>query len=584
VIVTFAIVIIVFMTSDREAETFPDRSTLEWFKIFSDTLSFLETGFMFQIHSISEGGICVRRLLFVVLLLTAVLLFASVEDSIVQVGRTLEKNGIKEVRYAVWGSGDPNSVLRVLGIVEAARRVNDIWAKNKINVKVIIRETRYELDFTQMYQEFLSKQPLGTAGDFLVNSYVYIAPLAEEGYLLDLTPYLEKHKELLEDFFASHIEVAKYKGKIYGLPQDTEARPFYIRKDIAAKVGLDLQGLDQKVLKGEFTWFDVYEWAKKTVQLGASQWGLIHRRGTAHPDLMQFILAFGSKLYDPADGKLVFDKEAIYKWLTIEWVFAREKLLPSDMMAWDWAKQVHPAIVDGKTLFDIGGTWYWTEWQTKDYYTDPKTGQMRGLKPEEVEQWFYYTLFPAGEPGKKPVTLSQPFMWMVSSKAGAQNPKYSALKSTYDELAFLIAAKASDPDINAIHSIISAHLPVGKASAALLANKEWLDKLYNLELDLDPSVKEKIAGIVKATVNPINAKFLSDVSYMLEHTNFPPIHPMYAKLAAIFAEVVDQVLRGQMDPAKAIDYAIGKINADLDLKAGVKIINEIPKDWRFPAK
>jgi hypothetical protein len=34
VIVTFAIVIIVFMTSDREAETFPDRSTLEWFKIF----------------------------------------------------------------------------------------------------------------------------------------------------------------------------------------------------------------------------------------------------------------------------------------------------------------------------------------------------------------------------------------------------------------------------------------------------------------------------------------------------------------------------------------------------------------------
>jgi len=59
---------------------------------------------------------------------------------------------------------------------------------------------------------------------------------------------------------------------------------------------------------------------------------------------------------------------------------------------------------------------------------------------------------------------------------------------------------------------------------------------------------------------------------------------MYAKLAAIFAEVVDQVLRGQMDPAKAIDYAIGKINADLDLKAGVKIINEIPKDWRFPAK
>lgn len=525
-----------------------------------------------------------RKVLLVVLLSAAVALFASLEERIVEVGKTLERNGINEVRYAVWGTGDPNSVLRVLGIVEAARRINDIWSKNKINVKITIRETRYELDFTQMYQEFLSKQPLGTAGDFLVNSYVYIASLAEEGYLLDLTPYLSRHKDFLEGFFPTLVEVAKYKGKIYGLPQDTEARPFYIRKDIAAKVGLNLEGLDQKVLKGEFTWLDVYSWSKKTVEMKASEWGLIHRRGTAHPDLMQFILAFGGRLDDPVDGKLVFDKEAIYKWLTIEWVFAREKLLPSDMMAWDWAKQVHPAIVDGKTLFDIGGTWYWTEWQTKDYYTDPKTGQMRGLKPEEVEQWFYYTLFPAGEPGKKPVTLSQPFMWMVSSKAGAQNPKYSALKSTYDELAFLIVAKASDPDINAMHSIMSAKLPITKVSAALLANRSWLDKLYNLEVDLDAGVKEKIANIVKATVNPINATFLSNVSYMLEYTNFQPAHPMYPKLTAIFAEVVDQVLRGQMDPAKAVDYAISKINADLDLKAAVKIIKDIPKDWRFPAR
>ncbi|MEJ5229442.1 MAG: ABC transporter substrate-binding protein, partial [Pseudothermotoga sp.] len=295
------------------------------------------------------------------------------------------------------------------------------------------------------------------------------------------------------------------------------------------------------------------------------------------------ILAFGGTLYDPVDDKLVLNKEAVLKWLNIEWTFAREKLLPSDMMAWDWAKQVHPAIVSGKTLFDIGGTWYWTEWQTKAYYTDPKTGQARGLTPEEVDEWFYYTLFPAGEPGRSPVTLSQPFMWMINSKAGSQNPKYSALKETYDELAFLIAAKACDPDINAIHSIISAHLPVGKSPAALLANKKWLDDLYEMRIDLDESVKKILTDIVKATVHPINAKFLTDVAYMLEYTNFPPMHPMYPKLAAIFAEVVDYVLRGQMAPDKALDYIISKINADLDLKESVKIVEKAFASSSCPA-
>ncbi len=83
----------------------------------------------------------------------------------------------------------------------------------------------------------------------------------------------------------------------------------------------------------------------------------------------------------------------------------------------------------------------------------------RSLTPEEVKEWFAYTLFPAGEKGDKPVTLSQPFVWMINSKAGQQNPKYDELKDIYHELAFLVIVKASDLDINAIHSIISAHLP-----------------------------------------------------------------------------------------------------------------------------
>ncbi len=494
----------------------------------------------------------------------------------VSIGKVLEQKGINEVKFSAWGSGDPNSVMRVYGIVEAARRINRIWQKNGVKVKIVVTETHYVASFQDAYKEYLSKQPLGQAGDFFVNSYAFLPTLADEGYILDITDYAKAYQSVINDFYPSLIDASKFKGRLYGLPQDTEARPLYIRKDVAAKIGFNLNGLDEKVKNGEFTWSDVYYWAKKAKESGAAEWGLIHRKGSAHPDLIQFIFAFGGKLYDPNTGKLVVDVPAVYKWLYVEWKFARDGLLPEDIMSWDWAKQIHPTIVEGKTLFDIGGTWYWTEWQTKQYYHG------RGLKPEEVKKWFYYTLFPAGEKGDKPVTLSQPFVWMINSKAGQQNPKYDELKNIYHELAFLMLIKASDPDINAIHSVISAHLPVRKEAAKLIKDEKWLNDLKNLNLDLDPTVKDNIKDIVKATVNPINAQFLANVSYMLEYTHLAPAHPKYPALADIFKEAVDKVLRNEMTPKDAVDYIIQKVKADPELAKNVEITGEIPKNWKFP--
>ncbi len=507
---------------------------------------------------------------------TEVQLTGDFTKDVISIGKALEQNGVKEVKFSAWGSGDPNSIMRVYGIVEAARRINKVWADNGINVKIVITDTHYVASFQDAYKEYLSKQPLGQAGDFFVNSYAFLPTLADEGYILDITDYAKAYQSVIDDFYPSLIKAAEYNGKLYGLPQDTEARPLYVRKDVAKKIGLDLNGLDEKVKKGEFTWSDVYYWAKKAKDEGVVEWGLIHRKGSAHPDLIQFIFAFGGELYDEKTGKLVLDVPAVYKWLYVEWKFARDGLLPKDIMSWDWAKQIHPTVVEGKTLFDIGGTWYWTEWQTKQYYHG------RALKPEEVKEWFYYTLFPAGEKGDKPVTLSQPFVWMINSKAGQQNPKYDELKNLYHELAFLVVVKASDPDINAIHSVISAHLPVRKEAAKLIKDEKWLNDLKNLNLDLDQKVKDNIKDIVKATVNPINAQFLADVSYMLEYTHLAPAHPKYPALADIFKEAVDKVLRGEMTPEKAVDYIIQKVKADPELAQNVEIKGEVPKDWKFP--
>jgi inositol-phosphate transport system substrate-binding protein len=514
-------------------------------------------------------------------------LTGNVEQDIVSIARYLVAQGIREVKFTVWGAGDPNSVMRVYAIVEAAYRLNKILEEKGIDFRIEVKEMYRRGGGDKLAEDFAAAYARGANPDIMANSFKHLARFAEEGYLLDLTPYVEAYSGFIKDFYESLLESVKYKGRFYAIPQDTEARPLYWRTDVAQcikeRTGRDiLAELYERVEKGQVTWKDVYEYAKLAKETGCAEWGVLHRKGTAHPDLIQFIYAFGGVLYDPATGKLVLDVPAIYKWLYVEWKMAREGLIPKDMMDWDWAKQIHPTVVDGKTLVWIGGTWHWTEWQTKPYHTDPKTGEKRPLTAEEVRKYFYYTLFPAGEPGMKPVTLSQPFVWYIAANAGKDNPRYDELKDVYQMLAFLLVVKASDPDLVAIHSIISAHIPVTKSGTELMYDREWVRKLANLEVPLSPRVKEAIAEIVKATVNEINIRFLADASKMLEYTKLTPIHRYYPKMADLFKYAVDKVLKGEMTPEEAVNYLIQKIKADPDLAGVVEVKGEIPKGWSFP--
>ena len=514
-------------------------------------------------------------------------LTGNLKQDLLHVAKILTSNGVHTVKYTVWGAGDPNSVMRTLGVVEAAYRLNKILRENGVDLKIVIQQRFERGGGNELFKEFLAAYEQKANPDIMANSYIHLAALASQGLLLDLTPYADKYTSLINDFYPALLDAVKWHGKIYAIPQDTEARPLYWRKDVAEciyrKTGVNiLRDLAERVKEGEVTWSTVYHYAELAKKTGCAEWGMIHRKGTAHPDLIQFIYAFGGRLYDPKTGKLVLDVPAVYKWLSVEYAFARAGLTPKNMMSWDWAKQIHPTVVDGKTLVFIGGTWHWTEWQTKPYYTDPKTGKKRPLTPEEVAKYFYYTLFPAGEKGDKPVTLSQPFVWYIAANAGKDNPKYQQLREAYHALAFLLLVKASDPDINAIHSIISSHLPVRRAAAKLLRDKAWIDKLAKLEIPLSPEVKNAIAPIVKATVNPINIEFLANVSSYLEYTRLTPKHPYYGKLASIFADAVDKVLRGEMTPAKAVKYIIAQVKADPDLAKSVEIVGEIPANWKFP--
>jgi len=512
-------------------------------------------------------------------------LTGDVRTDIVNIAKYLEANGVTEVKFKVHGAGDPNSIHRVYGIVEAAARLNKILEEEGLQLRIVIVDKKFSAKADEPAEVFLQSFPQRQEADIIAVSYRWISTFAEEGYILDLTPYVEAYMDTeLADYYESLMASVTYKGRVYALPQDTEARPLYILKPVMACLGYDAWEIARKVDAGEYTWYDIFRIAKEAVDQGCAEWGVIHRKGSAHPDLVQFYYAFGGSFTGDDPEKLYLDVDALYKWLAVEYALARHGLTPENMLEWDWYKQIHPTIVSAKTAFNIGGIWYWTEWQTKDYYLDPETGERRPLTAEEVYERFAYSLFPAGEPGRSPVTLSQPFAWMISANAGKLNPDYDNLKEAYHMIAFLLVVKANDPDLNAIHSIVSSHLPIREKSAQLLKDEEFIQKLAsgNLDFILDEEARQAFAELSVKTANPINIEFLSNVSYMLEYTNVPPLHWAYQPLAEFFKEAVDFVLKGQMTPEEATQYVIDQIKADPELAQAIELRGEIPQGWTFP--
>ncbi len=512
-------------------------------------------------------------------------LTGNVEEDIVNIAKYLEAFGVKEVTYKVHGAGDPNSIMRVYGVVEAAARLNKILEENGMDLRINVEIVDFSARADEPAERFQQSFPLRQEADIIAVSFRWIATFAEEGYLLDITEYVNAYKNTeLADYFESLWASVTYKGRIYALPQDTEARPLYIIRAVLECAGYDPDDVARRIDAGEITWREIFQIAEDVKEKGCAEWGVLHRKGTAHPDLVQFYYAFGGSFTGPDPEKLYLDVDALYKWLAVEYALARAGLTPENMMEWDWGKQIHPTVVNGNTAFWIGGVWHWTEWQTKKYFTDPQTGELRSLTPEEVKEKFAYSLFPAGEPGLKPVTLSQPFVWMISANAGKFNPNYEELKEAYHRIAFLLIVKANDPDLVAIHSIVSAHIPIRQKAAELMEDPEFLNKLAtgNLDMFVSKEVANAFVEIAKKTAHPINIEFLKNTAYMLEYTNITPLHPAYQPLADIFKEAVDFVLKGQMTPEEATEYVLQKIRADPELAAMIEVRGEIPQGWSFP--
>jgi len=358
----------------------------------------------------------------------------------------------EEVKISVWAGGtSPNDIYRVDAIDIAADLLEREAAIRGEDLQITV-EKKPTNTWDDFKQAVTLAAEAGNAPNILVTGHEDIAPWAQSGLIVPIEDYVNLDAWPINDIYENLLEISSYNGVLYGLPQDAEARPFFFWKEYMRKIGYsdeDIDALPDKVQSGEYTLANVLEDAKKMVDQGVVQQGYgFYPRPNNGPDYWQFYKSFGGVMEE--DGKLVLDKAAMQKFYqffvdAVNAGVTRKNHIGTPNDQW-WAE-----VASGKAGIWHGGTWHYARYVNQE-----------GLK--DFFGSVAFSLIPAGD-GGEPNTLTHPLVYLLS--AG------------HDEQATAIAADlvkiASEPRINALHAVKSAHLGITKqeANIDLYADDRW---------------------------------------------------------------------------------------------------------------
>jgi inositol-phosphate transport system substrate-binding protein len=126
------------------------------------------------------------------------------------------------------------------------------------------------MEWGPLVTEFVLAYGVGEAPDIWLTGHEYIGAQAEAGRIIPLGGIIEEFP-IFNLVFDNLWVCTMYKGKIWGVPQDAEARPLYWNKTLLNKLGWsdeEIAALPGKIEKGEFTLYDMLETAKQAVDKG----------------------------------------------------------------------------------------------------------------------------------------------------------------------------------------------------------------------------------------------------------------------------------------------------------------------------
>lgn len=417
--------------------------------------------------------------------------------------------GPTEVELTVWAEANEVERWRVDGPVKAAELVADYTLK--------VVGVRDDAGWADYKKKFTLAADAGEAPDIVLSGHEDVPVWANAGYIVEFTDCKARYPEF-DDVIESLWDSGMWQGKLWAVPQDTEARPMYFNKAKLKELGWtdeEIAALPDRIKAGDFTLDDLIATAKAAVQKGVVEpgYGYWHRPRKGG-DFLQYYFSYGGRLYDPAQDKLVVVASALEQWYAFQRRVVEEGITPENFIGTEWSIW-HDTVSHGKALFWNGGIWQWADWAAN--YVQDLGGQ------EYLFSFAGYALQPSGIKGKPGGTLSHPLVYMITSE------KASGKKN--QDAACALLAKTTTPEINTLHAVGSTHL-----------------------------------GILKSQANfpeYANDRLLSETLYMLDYNYYQPNHVMYGPYFDILWDFMVKAENGELSPAEAAKGAVELLQSEL---------------------
>ncbi|WP_345900832.1 extracellular solute-binding protein [Martelella sp. UBA3392] len=361
----------------------------------------------------------------------------------------------EDYTITVWSGGtDDNSLYRVDAIEMAADYLERQAAIRGDDLNITVEKQVWS-SWDDFKQAVTLAAESGTAPNIIVTGHEDIGPWSQAGILRPIEDYVDFDAWPLNQLYDNLIDVSSYDGMIWGIPQDAEARPFFMSKPDLKAIGYsdaDIDALPGKIESGEYTLYDMLDDVKKMQDEGVVEPGYgFGPRVNNGTDYWQFYQSFGGEMVDPETGKLVFDKQALTDMYQFFVDAVEMGVTPKTYLGGEW-DTFHTNVATGKYGAWHGGTWHKLQWENQ-----------YGL--EDFFDTVSFSLIPAGNENGRPNTITHPLVYLISTQGTDDDAAISAE----------LVAVASEPRINALHAVQSGHLAIGEAETTIpfYANDRW---------------------------------------------------------------------------------------------------------------
>ncbi|MGQ4807843.1 hypothetical protein NKDENANG_01205 [Candidatus Entotheonellaceae bacterium PAL068K] len=366
-----------------------------------------------------------------------------------------------EVEILVWANADVNERYRTEAIGLAANVLNEELKIAGSDTRVVIKDQSWSgsQSWQQMKQAFLLAAESGQGPHIIVAGHEDIPVWGNAGLIQPVEDLIDLEAWPFSDVFTNLWPIMSWNGQVWGVPQDAEARPFFGWIPHLKAIGYsdaDIAALPARIKSGDYTLHQVLEDAKKMQDKGLVGKGYgFYPRATKGGDYWQFYAVNGGAMLDSESGKLVLDTQALLKYYQFfhDAVFKYGVTKKNHLgMNWD---QWYNEVANGKAGLWHGGTWHYARYTRRE-----------GL--HDFFDKVVFALIPSGGEGGKATTLTHPLTYLISKRAQDEEA----------ELAGRLITIASEPRLNTLHAIASAHLGITNAQTKVeqYANDRWTEE------------------------------------------------------------------------------------------------------------